>query len=191
MSDDSVLIEVEPESPTPTPPVDAPPKRGPGRPKGSRNAVNSGTRARSTKPNIRQACVAITQAANLALVFSRRFIPQIREDDVLSDEEMTLLAKALEAEATQSARIARWAERAGGISVHAVLIEAAVLIATPRLQRRGILPAPEPMTPEQEAILRDFYKAKNGASADAPVSMGAGGAPIFDGANGFRENNVS
>src|SRR5262245_54249443 len=93
---DSLLLEEDATIPT-APPADAAPKRGPGRPKGSTN--KGGTRARSTATGIRQACVAVVGAGNLAVVAARRWFKGIREDDPLNEEEMTLLAKALEAEA--------------------------------------------------------------------------------------------
>lgn len=181
---ESLLIEEGAEIPVPPASPDIAPKRGPGRPKGSAN--KGGTRARSTSAGIRQACVAVVGAGNLALVAARRWFKGIREDDPLNEQEMGMLARALEAEAQANARIGNWMQKAGGLSAHALLIEAAIVIGTARLQRRGILPAlPEEGSPEYNAMLERMRQnaQREESNPDASIPVEAGRTSFSNGAN--------
>lgn len=154
--------------------ADVAPKRGPGRPKGSRNKPknvlgifhketaqqnretnSSPSRARRGRPagrsaHVKEMCIGVTAVLNLG-------INAISKDDVLSDDEMTLLSSALEKEANNNERILRWMSASSPITAHFALVQAAVIIALPRLQRRGILPKPQ-ITEEQARAIDEYYR---------------------------------
>ena len=140
----------EPQSIPETPiTADSAPKRGRGRPPGSRNRPKDGStatndkpvspapRSRGTRGNranlVREQCSSLDGLGNLALVF-------LAKDDALDEREMDVLADALSQEAMSSDRIMRWMTTASKVTPHIALASALVAIAVPRLQRRGILP---------------------------------------------------
>lgn len=183
---------------------DAPPKRGRGRPPGSKNrtatieapaSTASGRSAgrRGSRAWVREQCAGLVGLSNLGLLFVSR-------DDALDEREMGMLSDALTAEAMSSERILKWLGTASRITPHVLMIQCAVAIAVPRLQRRGILPHAEltaeqiaAMTPEQRAEYDRImgYAGAHGAptsgsagigdSADAPLPMDAGTAPSDNG----------
>ena len=186
--------------------TDTPPKRGRGRPKGSTNRTNpasttasggSRTVRKGSRAWISEQCSGIVATCNLALYF-------VSKDDTLTEPEMTLVSDALTAEAMSSERISRWLSAASSITPHILLFQCVVRIAVPRLQRRGILPAPRELTqeqynsltPEQKAAYDEYLRNRASATTPAPesgratdnaastVPMEARGTSQFDG--GYR-----
>lgn len=176
----------------PVKPIDSAPKRGRGRPPGSKNKTTSsasssaptsninGARAarRGSKAFVNENCVTLVGLGNIALSFASK-------EDALDEREMTALADALTAEAMTSERIMRWMTAAGSVTPHIAMISAAVMIAVPRLQRRGILPAPATLTPEQYASLTpeqreqydEYIRNRVSASQTPPESQRASDTP--------------
>ncbi len=170
MLDETLTLDAAdaPDIPSPeipdviTPVTDAPPKRGRGRPKGSTNAksqttvktsANRARPSRSRNTSIIDAVTGLVEAVNIAVSLSPF------KDDCLDDAESAMLAKAVALEVQESDRVSAWLTRAGSISAHVVLLQAVVMIAVPRLQRRGILPKRE-LTPEQMEQLRAILESQ-------------------------------
>lgn len=172
---------------------EAPKRRG--RPPGSKNSTTRASTSdrsprRGSRTWIREQCSMLVGLGNLAISLSPA------KEDCLSDREMNLLTDALVAEASASERILKWMTVAAGVSPHILLIQAAVTIAVPRLQRRGILPTPE-LTPEQVAELERManeqgfeFTAPNARTNAPTVPVGAGPTPLNNWRNGFGENNA-
>ena len=186
---------------------DSAPRRGPGRPKGSRNKTTveretlngvSGEptprptrgrpRGRMSTALVKQQCATLVGLANLGVVYLAR-------DDALSEPEMALLSDAVADEAMSSERIMRWLSTAGKVTPHIALAGACVTIAIPRLQRRGLFPKAE-MTPEQEAAIREHFANANRETSPETARSGIADTSAFavpvetrgaygiDGANG-------
>lgn len=137
---DGVMGDV-PEGVSPTSIEDArpatPPKRGRGRPRGSRTKrFTAPSRAPTTTLTTRIATQLVT--INLALML----IPPLRMD-VLSEQEITALAAALNAQAQQSAQFKKWLELALSVGSSGELISIAGAIAVRRMARHGVMVPPE------------------------------------------------
>ena len=157
--DDDELIESEPtrdEAPQTT----APRRRG--RPPGSKNknptirntnTSASGVRAlrRGTKPWIVEQWRMLVGLANIGVNF-------ISKEDVLSENEMNMVVEAATAETMSNERILHWMSKASSVTPHFLLIQCVVLLAIPRLQRRGIIPKPRALTPEEQAIVDEHTR---------------------------------
>jgi len=142
------------------PEPEAPPRRGPGRPRKDGSAPGSARASAPKRPpsarrvsgaQLRSNIAMVVGGLNLALSLSRSFAA-----DALTDSEADLLTDALYAEAQASTRIMKWVERAAVVTPHFLLLRAAFEILMPRLQRRGLIPGgtlPE-HTPEQCAGAR-------------------------------------
>lgn len=138
------------------------PRRGPGRPRKDGSAPGSGARATGTAKRapkrisvseLKKSLAMLVGGLNLAITLSRF------KDDALTDAESDLLVDALHAEATASARVMSWLERAAGITPHVLLIRAAFEIITPRLARRGLIPGFVETIPEHDPAECDAARA--------------------------------
>lgn len=189
---------------------DAAPKRRRGRPRkdglppgsvpsASGSESSSGQRGvrRGSRAWVSAQCSSLVALGNLGLLF-------VSKPDALDEREMTLLSEALTAEAMSSERILKWLTAAGKVTPHIMLIQACATIAIPRLQRRGILPPPRQLTPEelsqfspeQQAAYNEYYRqfvattpaqAESRSTPDTPdasVPVEARPASFFDG--GYR-----
>lgn len=116
-----------------------PPKRGRGRPKGSRTRrFTTPTRAASPTTNLTTRIATQLVTINLALML----IPPLRVD-VLSEQEITALAQALNAQAQQSAQFKKYLELALSVGSSGELISIAGAIAVRRMARHGVMVPPE------------------------------------------------
>ena len=170
---------------------DAAPKRRRGRPRkdglppGSASGTSSETTTsgqrgvrRGSKAWVSGQCSSLVALGNLGLLF-------VSKPDALNEQEMTLLSDALTAEAMSSDRIMRWLTTAGKITPHIMMIQAAATIAVPRLQRRGILPPPRPLSPEelshltqeQQAAYNEYYRQFVATAPAEAASSGATDSP--------------
>lgn len=149
MTNESESDDIDLESLAPEAPQDTAPKRR-GRPRGSKNLFSSAAenvagavkRGRtSAKAKVRGQVAMLVGGLNLGLASSKY------RADCLDEREMTALTDALTAECMSSERVVKWMLAASGITPHLMLLQAVVMIAVPRLQRRGILPG-SPVQPE-------------------------------------------
>lgn len=170
-SDAPPAPDIQPELPSAIEPSkDSAPKRGRGRPKGSTNKTTTQSRtpvqtsanrsrpSRAAKTAVIDAVIGLVEAVNIAVSMSPY------KDDCLTPDESAMLSKAVALEIQESDRVSSWLTRAGSISAHIVLLQAVVMIAVPRLQRRGILPRRE-LTPEQMEQLRAILEQTAGETA--------------------------
>lgn len=109
------------------------------------------------------------------------------EDDVLTDQEVGMLARGIAAELLHYEGLLRWYLRlkaAGG--PHAEFLAACFAIAAPRLAKRGILPDEIAMTIVFAGV--SLSDTANAASRTATaVSVAPRRTPNLDGSDGVRE----
>lgn len=100
---------------------------------------------------------------------------ELDPDDPLKPEEIALLSDALTEEAWRSNAAKRAIQRLYGVTTHGQLLLAVSMVAAPRLERRGIIPA---------GSTASLFQA-------LAVSVATGGPSSGSGGNGFGEEHSS
>lgn len=125
----------------PTPDEVTPKKRG--RPVGSKNATGGDAttprRRAPSKERIRETITMTLIQANAGIALLGQ-AGILRQDDRFSASELEALADALTDEALVSPKLASIITRAADASPHVKLASCIVMLALPRLVRRGMLP---------------------------------------------------
>lgn len=141
-------------------------RRRRGRRPGSRNTSTS-------KTAVQSAVAQMMVAANVVITVAARF-NFCRYDDALSGEEMAVLTDGVVAEAMAHPKMAQYLTAINNVSPHVAMANALIVVAIPRLQRRGII---------GDFAADDSVPQSN----DVPVSMETGGAHGGSGGYGERE----
>lgn len=159
-------------SPDAAPLVDAAPRRKRGRPPKDPNAPPRDRQPRraTTRAQLKTEISSLIALSNGLLKMSPY------ADDALLEHEINMLSDALTAECEAHPAILRWLKRASGLSPHLALVQAAIIIALPRLVRHGVITLPNSPTE---------------TPTDSTVSMETGPTYGDSGGYGLGQNNAS
>jgi len=120
---------------TQLPGAETPPRRGRGRPRGSRTRVDAPSRASASRASLETRIGGMLLVCN-SIVY---LIPGAQKD-ALDPTEIAALAKAIDAEARQNARFRRYVEAALSAGSGGQLFGVLAIIGMRRASRHGLLP---------------------------------------------------
>lgn len=162
-------------------PPEQPPKRGPGRPKGSKTRNRSEPKATGAKPRRGRPPGQSRKAkiGGVLTMFNMALQVTPLRSDALDALEIDALAKSLDEEAKKNPTFARYLDAALAVGGAGGLWSVLALIAMRRGARHGILP---PMFDAQAQMLLQLSARTNvqGTSAPDPI-------PFPSAANGVEE----
>lgn len=159
-------------------PSEAPPKRGPGRPKGSKNKAPREPKATGTKPRRGRPPGQSRKAkiGGLLTMFNMALQMTPLRSDALDALEIEALAKSLDEEARKSPTFAKYLDVALGVGGAGGLWSVLGLVAMRRAARHGVLP---PMFDGQAAMLLQLASRSNTAPSE-PIPFPTGGTAAME-----------
>lgn len=98
------------------------------------------TNSRGASKSVIESTVASTLVAANAVIAIAARAGMLRPDDTLTADEIVALTDGVTAEAMAHPRLNKMISTAASVSPHVKMAEALIMVALPRLMRRGIIP---------------------------------------------------